>query len=95
MLHSCLILLLLFVNGLSIEKEIPLSQVPEIVIAAARQAVPNIKLTEAEVSETSHGLIYELEGTVDDKEYEIRVTADGKVLKVIQEFDDDEDDDDD
>jgi len=70
------------------EEEIDLSKVPKKVLAAARRAVPGIKLTEAEVEKTSDGLVYELEGLADGKEYEIEVTAAGKVIEIEQEDDD-------
>ncbi len=77
------------------EREIPLSEVPEQVIAAAKAAVAGIILTEAEVEETRKGLIYEIEGYVDDTEYEIEITPEGDVIEVEIENDDDEDDEDD
>jgi hypothetical protein len=64
------------------EEDIPLSDVPEKVLEAAQNAVPGIKLTEAEVEKTRKGLIYEIEGILDGKGYEIKVSADGKVLKI-------------
>lgn len=77
------------------EKEIPLSDVPKIVMDAAQKAVPGIELSEADVEETPDGLVYELEGILDGKEYEIEISADGTVLNIEEEdHDDDEDDDD-
>jgi len=72
------------------EKEIPLSDVPVVAVDAARQAVGKITLTEAAVEKKGR-TVYVLEGTANGKEYEIEVTADGKVLDVEQEgmFDDD------
>ncbi len=67
------------------EKDIALAQVPEKVLVAAEKAVPGIKFTEAEVERSSTGQIYELEGTAGDKEYEIKVSAEGNVLEVEQE----------
>jgi len=76
------------------EEDVPLDQVPEVVKDAARKAVKGIKLTEAEkVTRGSRILYYEVEGTAGGKNYEIKVTPAGKVLKV--ELDDDDDDDDD
>jgi hypothetical protein len=66
------------------EKEIPLSHVPVLAVDAARQAVENITLTEAEVEKETR-TVYVLEGTADGKGYEIEVTADGKVLEVEQQ----------
>ena len=77
------------------EEEIPLSEVPKEIIAAAQEAVPGIELTEAEVEKTDKGLVYELEGTVDGQEFEIEISADGEVLEVESEDDDSDDDDDD
>ena len=64
------------------EREIPLSEVPEQVIAAAKAAVEGIILTEAEIEETRKGLIYEIEGYVGDTEYEIEITPEGDVIEV-------------
>jgi hypothetical protein len=74
------------------EKEVPLSQVPEQVVAAAESAVEGITLTEAEMEEKDGQTVYELEGTANGKEYEIEVTADGKVLDVEEATDDKDDD---
>ena len=75
------------------EKDIPLSQVPEAALEAGRQAVENITLTEAELEEEDGQMVYVLEGTADGIEYEIEVTADGKVLEVEQEDEDGDDED--
>ncbi|MFC1481760.1 PepSY domain-containing protein [Candidatus Neomarinimicrobiota bacterium] len=98
-------LLVLFLCGATIvlpgtEKEIPLSEVPEGVLAAAQDTMPGIELTGADVEKTLKGLVYELEGTVDGKEFEIVISADGTVLKIDSEdnaddADDDEGDEDD
>ncbi len=79
------------------EKDIPLSEVPEAIIAAAQAAVPGIELTGAEVEKTDSTLVYELEGTVDGAEFEIEISADGTVLgtEAADEDDDDDDDEDD
>lgn len=76
------------------ERDIPLSEVPEQVIAAAKAAVEGIILTDAEIEETRKGLIYEIEGYVGDTEYEIEITPEGEVIEVEIENDDDDDDDD-
>ncbi len=74
------------------EKSIPLSEVPAPALEAARAAVEGIVLTEAEVEEEDGQLVYEIEGHVNGKEYEIEVTAEGEVLEIEQE-DADEDED--
>ncbi len=76
-----------------IEKEIPLNEVPDVVLKAAQKAVPGIELTEAEVEKLHKGVVYEIEGTLDGKEYEIEVSSDGKVLEIEEEENDDDEDD--
>ena len=73
------------------EKEIPLSQVPAAAMKAAEDAVENITITEAEVEEEDGQMVYDLEGIANGIEYEIEVTADGKVLEVKQEDEDNDD----
>jgi hypothetical protein len=81
------------------EEKIALSEVPEVVLKAAQNAVKGIEIKEAEIEKTSDGMIYDLEGIVDGKTYEIEITPDGKIIEVEQEDDDDgvenEDDEDD
>jgi uncharacterized membrane protein YkoI len=72
------------------EKEIALSQVPREAVTAAQHAVEGIRLTEAEVEEEDGCTVYVLEGMANGTEYEIEVTADGKVLEVEQEAEDDD-----
>ena len=88
---TIIVFLLIFVSGCAShksmcedEKEIPLSDVPVVAADAARQAVQNITLKEAEV-EKEGLMVYVLEGEADGKEYEIEVTADGEVIEVEQE----------
>ena len=73
------------------DEKIPLAKVPKNVLQAAEKAVAGIKLTEAKVEKKADGLVYDLEGTVGDKEYEIEVSAAGKVLEVEQEAVENED----
>ena len=76
-----------------IEKEIPLNEVPDVVLKAAQKAVPGIVLTEAEVEKTLKGVVYEIEGTLDGKEYEIELSSDGKILEIEEEENDDDEND--
>ena len=71
------------------EEKIALSKVPEALLAAAKAAVPGIKITEAETETTAEGVTYELEGKANGKEYEIKLNSLGIVLKVTTEDDDD------
>jgi hypothetical protein len=72
-----------------LEESIPLSEVPESVLAAGRQAKPGIVFEEA-VREVENGrVVYELEGEVDGEDWVVEVTADGRVLDVEPEEEDD------
>ncbi len=78
------------------EEEIALDKVPKVVLDAAAKRLPGFTAKEAE-RETEDGVVvYELEGVASDgKEYEIEISAAGKVLEVeVEEKDDDDDDDD-
>jgi len=90
------ILLLVVAAGLGCEsvesmfdkdEAIALSKVPEPALDAAKAAVPGIVLTGAEVEEEDGQTIYDLTGMAEGKEYEIEVTAEGKVLEIEQDDD--------
>lgn len=70
------------------DRHLSLSEVPDAVLAAAKEAVPGIQLSEAEVEETDKGRVYEMEGAANGKEYEISISEEGKVLGV--ELDDED-----
>jgi uncharacterized membrane protein YkoI len=70
-------------------KEIAVTQVPKAAMDAAQNAAKGVNVTEAEVEEENGQTVYILEGKASDgKDYEIEVTADGKVLEVKQETED-------
>ena len=73
-------------------KIVPVKQVPALVINAAKKEVPGIKITGAEKEENDDETIYELKGNAAGKEYEIKISSQGKVLKAGK--DDDEEDED-
>lgn len=75
------------------EEEIPLSDVPEAVMNAAKAAVPGIVFEEAEREVEDGVTVYSLEGEAGGVEYEVEVTADGKVNEVETEGDDGDEDD--
>jgi len=68
------------------DEDIPLSQVPGKIKKIAGKAVKGIKLTEAELEDG----VYELEGYVGDQKYEIKISSEGKVVKIEKEDDDDD-----
>ena len=68
------------------EKEIPLSEVPQAVIDAAKREIKGIRLIEAEIiTKTSGETLYEIEGKVGGKKYELHITPGGKVIGTILE----------
>ena len=71
-------------------EDVKLTDVPKETLDAALKAVPGIVLTEAEKKTIGSGVLYELNGKVGDKEYEVTVSADGKTISA--QLDDDDDD---
>ena len=81
------------VAGLCVnEEEIDLTKVPETVLKATENAMPGIKITEAEIEKSKDGIVYELNGTLDGKEYEIEISADGKIVKIKNNDESDDED---
>lgn len=75
------------------EQELALSDVPQAVKDAALAAVPGLLMSEAETELENGVRTYCIEGSADGKEYEIEISADGRVLEVETEDEDEEDDD--
>lgn len=68
------------------ENEVALSEVPAPVMTAAKGTAEGFVPEEAEVETEKGQMVYELEGiAADGKEYEIEVSADGKVLEVEED----------
>jgi len=77
------------------EKKVTIDQVPEAVRATILKEAGKNKIEEIE-EETKNGVtVYEAEWHEGGKEVEIKVAADGKLLKKEIEDDDEDDDDDD
>ncbi len=70
-----------------VDEEISLLDVPKKVIKAARGAVKGIALMEAEKRTSREGVVYALVGRTREMEYEIVVTAKGKVVQVFEDED--------
>ena len=62
-------------------KIIPVTQVPAVVINVAKRLITGIKITGAEKEKNDDMIIYELKGNAAGKEYEIKVSSQGKLLK--------------
>ena len=69
------------------EEDIPLSEVPELVMAAASEAVERIVIVEAERIGDDDTVVYELEGRAGGIEYEIHVSPTGEVLRIEEDDD--------
>ena len=68
--------------GMGEDEDVALSDVPAAAIAAAEGAVDGLQVKSAE-SEVKNGrTVYELKGKVNDVKHEVKVSADGEVLKV-------------
>jgi len=74
-------------------KIIPTTEAPSLVMDAAKKAVPGIKITSTEKEKNDNKTIYEIKGNVANKEYEIKISSQGKVLKTEVETNEDDDDD--
>ncbi len=66
-----------------------LSLVPEVVLAAARDAVPGLVIWRVEREVYRRGTIYEVYGRANGRQYEIEIRSDGTVLEIEIEDDDD------
>ena len=64
------------------EDDIALSEVPATVMAAAEGAVDGLEIRSAEAEDQDGRTVYEIGGIVNGVKYEVKVTADGEVLKV-------------
>ncbi len=87
-----LILTLAFLGGCAAsmwpfaeEQEISLDKVPATAIQAAENALPGIRLTEAEIEFEDGVEVYELEGERNGKHYELEVTADGTIIEIEED----------
>ena len=77
------------------DEQIPLDQVPALVLNAALAAVPGFALEKAELEVEDGIRVYCLQGLVGGEEVEVDVTADGQVLEVESGDEGEEDEDDD
>lgn len=71
--------------GMFEDDDMPISEVPAAAVAAAEGAVDGIVLKNAEAKVKDGRTIYEIDGKAGDVKHEVKVTADGEVLKVKTE----------
>ena len=71
------------------EIEIDIAGVPAHVLEAVQEALPGFEVTGAEL-ETQTIQVYELDGELNGKTYEIELTEDGIVLEVEEEDEEEE-----
>ena len=77
-----------------VERDVTLDELPPAVKAVILEAAGAHKIRELEEVTRPDGIVYEAEWLVDEKEFEIEVTADGTVLDGDDEADDVDDVDD-
>lgn len=65
--------------------KLKVSEVPEVVLQAAQDALPDFSIKEAEHKTRNGATIYELEGYADNKKYELKIDATGKIIKMEQD----------
>lgn len=70
------------------ETVMAVADVPEIVLAAARTAVPGLVIHRVERENERRGIVYEIYGTANGRYYEIEIASDGTVLEIEVEDDD-------
>lgn len=59
-----------------------LSKIPEVVLSAAREALPSIVIIRIEIERTRRRTIYEVYGRADGRYYEFEIGSDGTVYEV-------------
>jgi uncharacterized membrane protein YkoI len=64
------------------EEKIALSEVPAVVTAAAEGAVDGLEIMSAEAEDKNGRTVYEIKGMADGVKHEIKIDANGMVLKV-------------
>jgi hypothetical protein len=67
------------------EREVPEAKVPEAVLTASAAAIPDSKLTSAEMIERAGDLSYHIKRERNGASYKIVLTPDGKVLRKVRE----------
>ncbi|MFH1748325.1 MAG: PepSY domain-containing protein [Planctomycetota bacterium] len=71
------------------EERVPLSSVPPPVMERAGATLEGFEATRVS-REMEHGQdVYELKGKANGEEYELKITADGRIIRLEQEDDDD------
>jgi uncharacterized membrane protein YkoI len=72
------------------EEDVSLSDVPDVILKSAKEAVPDGKITEVEKEVDDGETIYEVEIVV---RYEVLIKPNGDVIKIGREIEEDDDDD--
>ena len=67
------------------DNDIPLNEIPPAVAAAAKAQIPGLRIEDADVQQRGEVRLYEIDGTANGHDYEMTLTADGRVLHVESE----------
>lgn len=73
------------------EHEIKVKEVPQNIMSSFKKAFPDYQIEEAEISETTKGLVYEFAIEKGETEMEIAITTNGKIVKQEVKTEDTED----
>ena len=68
--------------GMGEDEDVALSEVPAAVIAGAEGAVDGLEIRSAEAEDKNGRTVYEIVGMANGVKHEVKITADGEVLKV-------------
>ena len=71
--------------GMEEDEDVALSEVPAAVIAGAEGAVDGLEIKSAEAEDKNGRTVYEISGMANGVKHEVKITADGEVLKVKTE----------
>jgi len=71
------------------EVKVALSSVPKAVTDTASATLKGFTATEASMEKHEGRTVYELKGKADGQEYEIKITAEGKIIRLKLEEDED------
>jgi uncharacterized membrane protein YkoI len=72
----------IWADGEVIKAEMPPHMAPQVIRDAAARAVEGIRLTEVEQKTRDGETVYEVEGKVGKKKYDIKISAEGRVLEI-------------
>ena len=77
--------LALSVSNLAAEEKLGPEQLPEVIVEAANAEYPGIRITSATMESENTMVIYEVQGEVGGKVYEVELSEEGQILEVDED----------